>query len=306
MKVLPKHIIVNYHYVRDPSPDWGGIWPCSPAEFERQVKFLSENYKVGGIAEVYEAAQKKSEEAVAAITFDDGTKDQILNAWPILKKYELTASFFIISGTLERILPTAHKIHVLLSKISAGDLIDLFNRFQKNLSIPKNRRINERRRLFENMEVANFKEAMIQTPKKMQDDFFGHAFSILGLDEKAISEELFMSAEDIGKLAKEGCDIGNHTHYHYLPENVNEEDFKKDLDMSQKILKDVSSALPTLFCSPHGRTNEAVIKVLREEGFKYAMSIEARPVEASDNPYFIPRLDTNDLKTLIGGFFKSV
>src|SRR3989344_6899340 len=91
-----KQIIVNYHYVEDPRSDAAGLHPCPVDEFERQVAFLSNNFRIVSIPEIFEAAQRDSPDRLCAITFDDGLKDQFTHAVPILKKHQAPATFFII------------------------------------------------------------------------------------------------------------------------------------------------------------------------------------------------------------------
>ena len=118
-----KHIIVMYHYVEDPRPNRGGIFPCSVEEFERQIAFLSGQYRIASVLDAYRAAQSESSERLCAITFDDGLKDQYVYARPILEKYNAPASFFIITGTLEGSMPFTHKMHTALSRVSADELV---------------------------------------------------------------------------------------------------------------------------------------------------------------------------------------
>ena len=49
------------------------------------------------ILETNEGKPNVATDAVA-ITFDDGFKDNFLNAYPVLKKYQLRATIFLISG----------------------------------------------------------------------------------------------------------------------------------------------------------------------------------------------------------------
>jgi len=134
-----KHVIVNYHYVEDPREDFSGIHPCSVEEFERQVAFLSEHFRIGSIEDVFMAAQSKSAERICALTFDDGLKDQCIYAVPILKKYKASATFFIITGTLEGAVPATHKVHVLLSQYKSDELVDRGNEFFR-ARVPHNQR----------------------------------------------------------------------------------------------------------------------------------------------------------------------
>lgn len=296
MEQKDRYIIVNYHYVRDPSPEWGGIWPCSPAEFERQIRFLKNDYTMLSLRDLYAAAQKELSGKYAAITFDDGLKDQYKHAAPILKRYNVPAAFFIITSTLGGTLPAAHKIHVLLSRVDAEKLIDLFNEAHKAYLISKNKRISKTKRLFESVPIANFKETMIAAPRDLRDKFLSRCFRELGLDETSYARQMFMDEREIKDISSFGFEVGSHSHWHYFGDDAGKEHLKKDALDSIKILRGVTGAKPITFSYPHGRYGEVAAGVLKDAGFSHAVTIEARALGAGDKQYFIPRFDTNDLK----------
>lgn len=71
-----------------------------PLDFEKQMAYLvKKNYKTISTQEYYNilTSGKNPTQKTVMITFDDGVENQYLNAYPILKKYNLTGVFFIIS-----------------------------------------------------------------------------------------------------------------------------------------------------------------------------------------------------------------
>jgi peptidoglycan/xylan/chitin deacetylase (PgdA/CDA1 family) len=297
------YIIVNYHYVEDPRPDQRGITPCSVADFERQIEFLANQYQIVSVAEVFEAAKKNAAGKFCVLTFDDGLKDQLENAVPILKKRRLPAAFFIITSVFSGRLPTAHKIHQLLSRVSAAEIIDKFNGFmaefypdlRQNYFIPKDRRLTQKR-LHEDPANANFKEVMIMLPEDIKGRFLRFSFKRFGLNEKNISRQLFMDQKEIRDLRAQDMTIGSHSHNHYAFNVVNEEVLSEDIRLSREILSDILGTPPAIMSYPHGRSNETAVKILQREGFQYAVTIERRGVAAQDNPFFLPRYDTGDIR----------
>lgn len=72
----------------------------SPELFERHMQFLSANgYKTIGLEEVAEAVRNRhNTEKYVAVTFDDGYRDFYREAFPILRKYNLTATVYVVPG----------------------------------------------------------------------------------------------------------------------------------------------------------------------------------------------------------------
>ena len=75
----------------------------SKEEFDSQVKYLTENgYNILTLGQLDKAIEnKKVPEKIAVLTFDDGYDDNFSEALPILKKYKVVGTFFIISSKVD-------------------------------------------------------------------------------------------------------------------------------------------------------------------------------------------------------------
>lgn len=89
--------------------------------FERCIKYISKKYTVKTIEECLATPGKanahQANRPLASITFDDGFKDNIKYALPILEKYKCPASFYIVTGCIDNDLPTWPHLYDNLSKI---------------------------------------------------------------------------------------------------------------------------------------------------------------------------------------------
>ncbi len=81
-------LILNYHSI-DPS----GKYSTKPEDFDQQMKYLSENFKTLKLKDLDIFKDKLG----VVITFDDGFFDNYQYAFPILKKYNLPATVFLVS-----------------------------------------------------------------------------------------------------------------------------------------------------------------------------------------------------------------
>lgn len=91
--------IIAYHRVNDDHE----IYSVSPTEFDGQMRYLAERgYTAVSLAELINAREGKGNlpDKPIVITFDDGYADNLLNALPILEKYRLKATVFIISSSV--------------------------------------------------------------------------------------------------------------------------------------------------------------------------------------------------------------
>src|SRR3989344_3524903 len=90
--------VFAYHSVSD--IDY--IYAISPADFEQQLAYIKENFKITSLSE-FEALLKAGQmpkQNMALITFDDGLKDNYKYAFPILKKLGIPATIFLTAGSV--------------------------------------------------------------------------------------------------------------------------------------------------------------------------------------------------------------
>jgi len=300
-----KHIIVNYHYVENPNKENSGMHPCGVAEFEEQVKFLSEHYESMSLPDVFKYVKENSDKRTYSITFDDGLKDQYKNAAPILKKYGTHATFFVITGTLEGLIPYTHRLHVLLSLFSPLEVMKEWNVFTEGsdaVYIPAERRLFPDRRLYEEIPSANIKEMFSRVaPKNLRDSFITAFFKKNDLFEKDLSRKLFMSDAQIKDLANEPLfTVGDHTHSHevLIGSGVSEEKVRDDIRKSIKWFEKLGLPRPKIFSYPHGIVGGS--DILQEEGFSYAVIAgDERAVGANDDPLSIPRYEASSVRSFL-------
>jgi len=103
--VLPRHEaasrILTYHSVGTRDHDMN----VSPEAFEQQMAWLAENQLARPLSDAVEGKPG------VAVTFDDGYRDNLIEAAPILDRYRIPATFFVVPGRVGAFLdhdrPTA-------------------------------------------------------------------------------------------------------------------------------------------------------------------------------------------------------
>ncbi len=80
------------------------FFTVTPKKFEKQIRYIhKKGYKVIFLSEmIRKIKNRESISGMVSITFDDGYQDNYLNAFPILKKYNLPATFFLIAGQIDQ------------------------------------------------------------------------------------------------------------------------------------------------------------------------------------------------------------
>ncbi|NJM08921.1 polysaccharide deacetylase family protein [Candidatus Gracilibacteria bacterium] len=96
--------ILMYHYIREVDEDADPIGyrlSVRPDRFEEQLQWLrAEGYTALRMSDLFAClrGQRACPPRPVALTFDDGYEDQALNALPLLERYQIPATFYIVSG----------------------------------------------------------------------------------------------------------------------------------------------------------------------------------------------------------------
>lgn len=95
---LTKPIVLTYHSIMDePATEYANFF-VRQSDFEEQIAFLKSEGFEFLFAHEYDKPCKKG----VIITFDDGYKDNLTTALPVLQKYNAKATIFVTTGLLGR------------------------------------------------------------------------------------------------------------------------------------------------------------------------------------------------------------
>lgn len=94
-------VILTYHSV-DSISDFHAV---DPKEFRRQIEYLRLNYTIVSLDEIVDFVKERRNlpRKSVAITFDDGHHDCYLNVLPYFRKNKLSATIFVITGSIGRV-----------------------------------------------------------------------------------------------------------------------------------------------------------------------------------------------------------
>ncbi|KKR82046.1 MAG: Polysaccharide deacetylase [Parcubacteria group bacterium GW2011_GWD2_40_9] len=103
--------VLCYHSISEENWDLS----ISPTRFEEQMIFLKKRYKFVTLEDVVCFIKKEKDlpKKAVAITFDDGYSDLYFGAMPILKKYGISATIFIVNDKDASIKNMGAKINML-------------------------------------------------------------------------------------------------------------------------------------------------------------------------------------------------
>jgi len=122
-----KAIVLMYHRVLAESENKDNLHPgmyVSTLSLDLHLRYLSKYYSIVTLDELqqWKLGRMSFEKTPCVITFDDGWRDNYTNAFPLLKKYDVPATIFLVTGAIDTpdYLSTAQIVEMEEEKINFG------------------------------------------------------------------------------------------------------------------------------------------------------------------------------------------
>jgi len=120
-------IVLMYHRLSDKVAS--DAYTITPETFENDVKYLiSKGYTFCTASEFDVAVKSKNTKGLVAITFDDGYESDYVYALPVLEKYNVSATFFVIGSKTDT---PEYMTKAQLTALSNSKNVEIGNHFYK-------------------------------------------------------------------------------------------------------------------------------------------------------------------------------
>jgi len=279
--------IVMYHGVTSqqlPVFNW-----CQLAlrQFEEQLQFLSHEYTVLPLAEVLARLKSSANlpERVACITFDDGFRNVHSTAFPVLARYQMPATVFLITNLIGTRQPAwPERVYDAFVKTSRPAVI--FGRSHWPLE-------SVQQRVTAYIAIIERLKAMEEHRKEQQvSDLLHEIGGPTTIDDD--SPLATMNWEEIEELSKTGLvDFGSHTHTHPILSRCSPERQTEELRVSHNILREhLGNA--DLFAYPNGGRADfsgLTKRLLNDVGYQCGLSTIHGLNVSSTDPYALRRVN---------------
>ncbi len=299
-------IVANYHYVRpcfdQPFP---GIHGITRAALAQQLKLLGETGEFVSLSQVHDAVADGCSLPARAllVTFDDGLREQLDHALPVLDRLGIPAGFFVNTRSIaDHTVTPVHQIHLLRAYTAPAELCALLQEEGRRAGLEV--RLEQHPEAtasypWDPPESAQLKYFLnhVLTPE-MRDALIGPCFRArFGQDEASLSHDLYMDARQLCILTARGL-LGTHGDRHLPLGRVSPEAAREDVRVSLDLLDQWTGARPFALSYPYG-TFETVTLDAQEaaaaEGVELGFTAERAANIDLGRPLQLARFDSNDL-----------
>ena len=267
LPILAYHrIIDDYHENFDGDIE---LISADTTEFEKQISYLCKYYYPITFSDVLHKNSSifKSKKPHVIITFDDGFYDNYKYAFPILCKYNVPATFFIVTNSIDSGEPLWFDLVAFL--IMKTDLNYIY---MNNISVNLGKTISERRLIIKKVLIEL--QALSNSDRK---SVISEITKQIPLVEEYTKESNYLNWDNIREMANHGMEFGSHSASHPVLAQASDEEIKHELSYS-KIRIEIELNKPCeIFAYPVGgfeEYNSYTLHALRETNYKLACTYE--------------------------------
>lgn len=291
-------VVLMYHRVLDSTDLFSfyvqpGVY-VTKKTFEMQMQYLSNRYHVISFEELIEDLKKgvAIRRNTCVITFDDGWRDTYTHASPVLNKYGLPATVFLVSdyiGSKQWFWP--ERVSFLLTRFFAKSHVGGIPR----LSLPELEQIGRSMLLTDrNSTPAQKIEIIIEKMKGFDNELREKVISELenlfhSKNGYMLSEPLLLGWNEIAQLSSSRITFGSHSKTHAILTQVPEQELAEEIVTSKEEIE-AHLPLPCLaFCYPNGNYHDKVKGIVKEH-YRCAFTTEAGFVKPGDDLFALKRI----------------
>lgn len=261
-------LILNVHSV---SPRHNSYAPSlDPELFEQLLTWLQVHATVGLLRDLGDPPEHDPRRPLVVLSFDDGLKDFVEHAMPLLRDFGMPANQNVIGEALETGRPP-WTIR-LLDRLSAAPV-----------------------GLVQGLRVPGFAHRL-ESGEAYAQERFGAAItnrlkSLAPADRAPVLQTLddalgnvvverptaMMSAADVAAARAAGHEIGSHSYSHESMEHVDDDAFLADFRRSRDALAAAGCDGCDVYAFPNGSSRPAQAELLQRHGVRHVLLVDERP-----------------------------
>jgi len=288
-------ILIYHRVLEHADPMQHGIELVDKQLFDWQLGLLCKYFNPLSLPEALERLKSGTLPSRAiCISFDDGYEDNVTLALPILKKHNLSATFFIASSFLNGGIMWNDAIIESLrnTTVSHLDLRDIdFGQYDCS-----------------SWELKRKSKSALLTALKYKIPSQRNELIAQIVEKLAVSvpSDLMMSSAQVRELHNQGMDIGGHTKTHPILSRIDETAVREEIESGKQELESIIDNKISVFAYPNGRPDQDYLKthtkIVMDAGFKAAVTTSYGTATITTDPYQLPRFtpwDRSQLKFIL-------
>ena len=264
----------------------------TPEALADHCRFLARHYHVLPLASALRAWQSgtSGRRPIAAITFDDGYRDNAALAAPVLQQADLSATFFPIVGLVDTFkLPWYDVLAKGVIRLYEQNRDHLLTLTDGPLTGPAGQRLAPRESdPFQAARTAVANAKTLDPAARRQ--LLERLTSLLGDDlARASGHDRIMNTSQLKGLISAGHEIGAHGYSHELLSQLDGQDLQHEIVTARTELQRRLDAPVESFCYPNGDFNQQTVQAVKQADYLCAVTSDPTPNRPGCDPHTVGR-----------------
>jgi peptidoglycan/xylan/chitin deacetylase (PgdA/CDA1 family) len=276
-------LVINYHSIKgiDPDPIINRDVYRTESELEKDIVFLKKHYQFVTYKDVvdYVRIQKKIPSGSVFLTFDDGLRVVYTHIYPILKKHNVNAAFFLNPAFVDNKDVHFQRKKNLLSQLVTQNQIESKKR--------------EWKLIFDSVFIhnLNFYQSLAMVDYK-KSDILNDLIKLFNIDIKdyLTTQQIYLNKGEIEEMIQDGFAFGGHSIDHPKYEELNIEGQVIQTVDSIMWVKNNFDLDYSIFAFPQ-RDHKITKQVFKNIEAKCDVSFGVQGVGDDEVPFHLQRID---------------
>lgn len=265
-----KLVVLYYHRLLPKGKKLGGRHSgmfVDEEQFDLQMRYISEHFRPVSLDGLNAFIDQKEDlpDYPVLVAFDDGYRDNYLQAFPILKKHRINAVIFVTSGFVNRVaVPWKDRVQ-RLSEVAGYNMLTERLKAKMSSQYPG---------------AAGLGSGAINILSGLRNEEKDHVLTEMEqqFDVRATSyQALFCSWDELREMKVQGISIEPHTVTHPILSSIDDEQIEKEIYLSKNEVEKEIGCQVTSFAYPKGRLedfNEKAVQCLKKHGFNCSFTTD--------------------------------
>lgn len=245
---------------------------ASPAGFREQMEFVKQTFDPLPLGTLTGWLRGEGDlpRRPLVVTFDDGYRDNLTAALPVLRDLGIPAAVFLATDHIGSAQPLSWDLMAYAFGRTGRDRADLPLLGPVSLGAEDREGVTQR-----------FVEAAKELAEAERPALFREVLEVLDVEgNDEAFEGLYLTWEDVRKMTAEGIDFAAHTRTHPILTRIPEEQARAEAGGSKKRIEEETGRKVDSFAYPNGLPGDfsgRLMEILREEGFETAFTLVPGP-----------------------------
>lgn len=279
-------LILGYHRIIDVPCDPFSMC-VKPGHFAEHLEVLRKHACPISLEELVLSMKKnRVPRKAVAITFDDGYADNLHNAKPLLERYQIPATVFIVPGNLGREFWWDELTRILSSPARLPERLSLTaDGCRYKWAVVDGGDKKQRQRL-----LVSLYKFLRPSPKKELQAMIAKLRDWSGSASKDLHSYYALKSEELNVLAEgDLVEIGAHTMTHPVLSHLSVANQQAEIQNSKLLLEELLGRPVRSFSYPHGHPSAETMRIVRDSGFHCACTSFNDVVWRGSDRFHLPR-----------------